>query len=379
MLSHPNATHIPVSQLVDQLRHHPPGQRAEALTRLLSPGTAEADLGWVFELAEVAEAVDLPLPAVRKCTADLAWQARDAGQRLPDRSDLDRCEQAGNPWLARLALCYVHGQRLRADYQFAALTDASRGWLTDFPDDGMIAAFAAFGALGARHDSGLPLLTRTRSAPDCDRYVRAVCLQGLWFATQLPDQPRLLLELSDELFGRGEDDANVYYWRASALRRLGRFDEALASVDRAIALLPAGRNPVHQDYVRERELITTTQFLTEHIHRESTATSKQLRAELNEYLAEVRTEIERQSVDARRLVSGSMLSLVEVLGIFVAITGFLVASGAVVFRAASFWDGFAAVALLLFGALAFFLLLRFVVRFRARPPSGSLRSQPLER
>lgn len=348
----------------------PPPTTAAALTEALRTRTTEVELDWIFALAEAATAAALPVETLRSAAAELAWLAREAGQRLPGRAEVQRCAETADPDLARLVLVYVHGQRLKADYRFAALAGASRDWLARFPDDGMVRALAAFGALGARHEGGQPLLARALAAPDADVHTRLVCLQGLWFATHLPDQPEQMLRLSDEMIGRGEDPHSLYYWRAAALRRLGRLDDATACIDRAIDLLPVGMTVWHQDYVRERELITATRFLTEHVERESAAVGAQLRADLNEYLAEIRTEIERQSADARRLVSGSLLSLVEVLGIFVAITGFLIASGAVVFRASGFWDGFAAVALLLTGALGFFLLLRFVVRFRVGPARG---------
>lgn len=322
------------------------------------------ELGWIVDLADVVAVAGLPTEVLRTVASELAWLARVAGQRMPDRSDRQRCEHAVDPELARLALAYVHGQRLKADYRFVALAEASREWLAQFPDDSLIRALAAFGALGARQDSGPPLLERALAAPDCDVQTRLVTLQGLWFAAHLPDQPARMIQLSDEMIGRGEDPHSLYYWRASALRRLGRLDDATACIDRAIDLLPVGMTTWHQDYVRERELITTTRFLTEHIRRESAAVGDQLRAELTTYLEDVRGEIARHSTDARRLVSGSLLSLVEVLGIFVAITGFLIASGAVIVRAESFWDQFAAVGLLLVGALGFFVLLRLVVRFR---------------
>ncbi|MFB7011578.1 MULTISPECIES: hypothetical protein [unclassified Streptomyces] len=43
---------------------------------------------------------------------------------------------------------------------------------------------------------------------------------------------------------------------AGALRRLGRYDEGLAAIDRALGLLPLGDIAVHADLVRERSLIS---------------------------------------------------------------------------------------------------------------------------
>src|SRR6266496_3620371 len=43
-------------------------------------------------------------------------------------------------------------------------------------------------------------------------------------AQHLPDQARLLLDLSDDMIRREETSANLYYRRAFALRRLERFE-----------------------------------------------------------------------------------------------------------------------------------------------------------
>ncbi|WP_180303627.1 hypothetical protein [Streptomyces sp. JV178] len=42
---------------------------------------------------------------------------------------------------------------------------------------------------------------------------------------------------------------------AGALRQLGRYDDGLAAIDRALDLLPPGDVSVHADLVRERSLI----------------------------------------------------------------------------------------------------------------------------
>ncbi|WP_235990966.1 hypothetical protein [Streptomyces ureilyticus] len=49
-----------------------------------------------------------------------------------------------------------------------------------------------------------------------------------------------------------------------ALRRLGRYDEGLAAIDRALDLLPPGDITVHADLVRERSLVTAARDLHQH-------------------------------------------------------------------------------------------------------------------
>jgi hypothetical protein len=354
------------SQIDATVGNTPQSQRGAAIVEALHDRVVESgdDLDWIQEVARISSTACLPVTELRRITDELAWLARGVGQRLPADPDYQRCDEA-NSHLGFRTMAYVHGQRLRADFRFLTLYEASRVWLRRLPDDGMIRALAAFGALGGRRDGASRVLDRAISSPDSDRHCRLVCLHGLWFATHLSDQSERMLELSDEIIGRSEDGHSVHYWRASALRRLGRLDEALTSVDHAIEALPVGFTEWHQDYVRERELVTSTQFLTDHIQRESTIITERLRGDLDARVKDLQSEIERQSSQARDLVSSSLVNLIEVLGLFVAIAGFLIASGLVVWSTDDLWQSLAATALLLGGALSFFVLLRFTVRFRS--------------
>ncbi|MGH3680918.1 MAG: tetratricopeptide repeat protein [Natronosporangium sp.] len=337
----------------------------QELSRRLTPDS----VAWVFALAQLADRNHLELPVVRRSASDLAWPARGIGQRIPDDSDWQKCAGASNPDSARRTLAYVHGCRLRLDFRFDQLAAATRRWLVEVPDDAFIQSLAAFAALGQGSDRAEPILGRVSTLPDLDSVCRATCLHGLWFGTHLPDQAERMLALSDEMIGHGEDEANLYYWRAFALRRLGRFEDAQASIDQAIALLPVGMNAVHQDYVRERELITTTWLLREQVTALTEQLGQQLREQFRQHREGMREEVDRHTTTARRIVSESLLGIVEVLALFVTLAGFLIGSGVLVFQAEDFGQSFAAVTLLMAGAVSFFLLLRVVVRFE-RAGSG---------
>jgi len=353
-------------------RERSPARRIEILKTALADRVTIDSLDWIFDLVEVVRRTGVNREVVRRVCSDLAWRAREIGQPMPDAAEWNRCSETAQPQEARRILAYVHGSRLRFDFRFEELDSRVSRWREDLRDDALIAAFAAFAALGLHAAKAKPLLQAVQSAQDYDSVCRHVCLQGLWFGTHLPDQADRIISLSDEIIGRGEAGPNVYYWRASALRRLGRLDEALHSVDRAIAMLPVGMNAVHQDYFRERELITSTQWTDEQIRGLGDEVSAQLRAEFSSYLEDIRKEFEAESQQARRLVSDSLLSLVEVLGLFVTLAGFLIGSGAVVLSADGFGEKAGAVALLLAGSVGFFLLMRTVVRFE----KGRRSSQP---
>jgi hypothetical protein len=366
-------TGVPVDRIPAQLtridelltgRTH--AEQISLVTQELSARLSPDSVAWVYALAQIADRNALDLLVLRRSASDLAWAARDLGQRMPDDADWRHCADVANPDATRRTMAYVHGCRLRLDFRFNQLADASRRWLAELPDDAFIQSLAAFAALGQRSDRAEPILSRVSTLPDLDATCRAVCLHGLWFGTHLPDQAERMLALSDEMIGHGEDGANLYYWRAFALRRLGRFGDAQANVDRAIALLPVGMNAIHQDYVRERELITTTRLVHEQVATLTDQLSLQLREQFQQHRQGMRDEVERHTSTARRIVSESLLGIVEVLALFVTLAGFLIGSGVLVFQAGGFGQSFAAIALLLFGAISFFVLLRTVVRFERR-------------
>jgi hypothetical protein len=322
----------------------------------------DGPLDWIFQVADIGARHQLPLEVIRELTSNLGWYARDIGQRMPSSAEWWKCADQPDPTMARRVLIYAHGWRLTFDFKFKELSDQCMTWLPDHKDDGLVAALAAFAALGTRSDRGEPLIERALSAQDIDGQCRYLCLHALWFGTNLNDQAERMIQLCDDMIGRGEDGYNLYFWRSFALRRLGRLNDALDSVDQAIALLPVGMNLVHQDYVREREMIKTSQLLNDQISEITENISARLRAESQEHFEQAKAELAGYSRSAQRIVSESLVSLVEVLGVFVALAGFLIGSGTLVFKSGGFWQHLGGIALLLAGSVAFFLVLRGIVR-----------------
>ncbi|WP_147341206.1 tetratricopeptide repeat protein, partial [Actinomadura logoneensis] len=66
----------------------------------------------------------------------------------------------------------------------------------------------------------------------------------------------MLLSLSETMRASGEGDPNVHYRRAAALRRLGRYDEALVEIDLAIEPIGVGSMLVREQYAQERRAIS---------------------------------------------------------------------------------------------------------------------------
>ncbi|GAB3444993.1 hypothetical protein [Actinophytocola sediminis] len=339
-----------------RLRAATPQDQIELLKKRFLRRARSKSAAWVDDLAELAR--DCAPPVIRRTISDLAWQAREVGQPLPPDA------QAAPSAHVRLCRQYLHGFRLRFDFKFEALGERTPGWLRADPDDALLQAMSAFAGLGRGAPGALRALETSLASPNADGVSRNVCLHGLWFGNQVADQAERIVALSDDIIARGDDGANIYFWRAYAFRRMELFDEAMDAIDRAIELHPVGMNAVHQDYVRERSLIATSKLVLTQVAEHAQRVSADLRAELDRQLEAAKAELVKKQEDAQRTVSDSLLKIVEILGLFIALAGFLVGSGVIAFRAAGFWQNFASVALLLVGSVLFFGLLRLVIRPR---------------
>jgi hypothetical protein len=183
---------------------------------------------------------------------------------------------------------------------------------------------------------------------------------------------------------KGEDNWTMYFRRASALRKLGDYEDTLDCIDRAIASLPMGHTEVYQEQIRERELITISWGHAQHLstvdeklrsdfmHQVEAASedlTRQVEAASQELAAQAdadRADLQRRFNEAQRTVSDSLLKIIEILGLFVALAAFLLGSGAIVLDAGDFSERLGSMALVVVGSLVFFLLLRLTTTYRRR-------------
>ena len=365
--------------LADRMASTPSYERAAVLVEHFAPQASSKSLDWISELTARVEQFGLSVPEIRRTTADLAWMARLAEQAYPGDAERIAARGLHGSRMKRLVLAYVHGYRLRFDYRFIQLQSHANEWLTEFSDDALVVAFAAFAALGSRAPHGINLFHRAVKAPDADNKSRHTCLMAIWFADHVDEQPQILLELSNDMIARGEDNNVVHYRRAAALRKLGRYDEALTEIDRAIDLLGAGNIMVHEQFAQERRTISTTQDLRSHAKEVTTELGAEISAQVEARIAEASTQMEEKIAEAsaqlaqrvniaQELVSSGLLKMVEVLGLFVTLLGFLIGSGTVIIKANTFSERVIAMSVVLVGALAFFGLLRLVTSVRRRRP-----------
>lgn len=358
-------------QLAERMGAASDVEKASILVAHLASRTSEAPSAWVDEFISRVEEFRLPVPQIRRAATDLAWLARKNGQGYLDETDRARVLTASNTRTARLCLVYIHGQRLRFDFKFAQLHRQCVDWLTEFDDDALVRSFAAFAALGARSSNALNMFRRAVDAPDADDKSNQVCLTGIGFADHLPEQPQMMLRLSDEMMARGQENEVVYYRRATAFRKLGQFDDALYEVDRAIDGLNPGDVLVHEQFTQERRAIILARDLQIQIERSTEAIGATIAGRVDDKVAAASAELEQrlneaslrlaQRVDvAQEMVSSGLLKMVEILGLFVALVGFVVGSGTVVIKAQDFEERALAMGLVVCGALIFFGLLRVV-------------------
>ncbi|MEU9556218.1 hypothetical protein [Streptomyces fumanus] len=244
---------------------------ADAVTRALRSGDrAVRDRGWLMVRTRVTEEIgsgrdwtreaatwlacgDARWEESARITADLAWRARAEGRSalLFLTGGHVAATDPATPYGRALWHCFL--TTLRYDFRCAAIEEFFTG--VSQPLDPYSEAMRAFALLGRSRPEGLGLLTAVMARAAHDEKVVHALLHGLWLGEDLPGQPERMLELLRAPAFADGLGAEALYRRASALRRLRRFDEALTAVQTAIDSLDPGQTVVHADCVRERALI----------------------------------------------------------------------------------------------------------------------------
>lgn len=331
------------------------GAVRQVLKQAVISGSLEECLG---ALTALAERTAMPLSELRWVCYYLAWDCRDeAVPTLPPGHESD---------VRNLIQSYLHLQRLQYDFRFAEIATTSTALLEVYPDDGLLVAFRAFASCGLRTPNAASQVESALRRPDVDRTCRLTLLQALWFGVHLSDQAERMLALSDEMIERREDGANCYYWRAYALRRLHRQDEALASIDDAIEQLSPDQISIHQDFVREREAIVTSLLWDRDLDDASVRIERDLRTSLSASLEQAHLSLTERGAEAQRLVRESLTGLVEILGLFFALMVFLLGGGYIAFHSDSAWQEILDLGVLAGFTGLFFVALRLTVRGRRR-------------
>ncbi|MET9556810.1 hypothetical protein [Streptomyces sp. NPDC006645] len=234
-----------------------PGRALALLKIAAKAGAHPGDPSWPARLAEDLRELGAHWWESAQVCADAAWTARSAGHSVLGLLAPEQVKAAGLDPVTERAYRHLYLSALRYDFRCRAL----QAFVEQLPSgvrsslDCYSRALYAFALLGQSRHAGLAVMDEVLAEAGDHAKTRHVLLHGLWLGQDLDRGAERLLALSTgPPFDTGGDPIALFR-AAGALRRLGRYDEGLAAIDRALDLLPPGDIAVHSDLVRERSLI----------------------------------------------------------------------------------------------------------------------------
>jgi hypothetical protein len=344
------------NNIVKFLNKNTDGQRGALIRMFLHNFSDSNQLSWIdthSALLTELETNPSSLYALRSAIGHIAWKARSLGFPIPKFDKADRS-------VDRSAIYYIC-ERNRYDFRFKSIADILEKNKAIFPpkDDDLLFAFELFAKSGLQDpDFGQEWQQAFRKIQQAKQYaderVASTLLHAMWFANNIPEQPENMLNLISFAEKRMNYQHHVFLYRkAFALRKKKMFNESLNAIDLALSKLDASEPcflSVHQDYTREWELSI-------------------LGVDLNNFKMEIEKELRCQMAKeietAQKIVSDSMLKLIEILGLFIAIASAFLGSGALLLNNnLSIIHKIITLGILMSSLLAFFLILRLVLRFK---------------
>lgn len=223
---------------------------------------------WPVRLAQDLRELGADWQESAEVCADAAWAARAAGRSVLGLLSPDEITAADLDPVTARTYRHLYLSALRYDFRCATL----QAFVEQLPSsavsklDCYSRALYAFALLGQSRPEGLALMDEVLAEAGQHTKTLHVLLHGLWLGHDLDHGAERLLALSAQpAFGTAGTDPIVLFRVAGALRRLGRYDEGLAAIDRALDLLPPGDITVHADLVRERSLIAAARDVHQHL------------------------------------------------------------------------------------------------------------------
>jgi hypothetical protein len=247
-------------------------QRAEDLEILQEATRLRIDAGqeWVRALDRGLGHIRATWQESARVCSNATWHARSTGadplqqivHRPAARADLSS-PHARTWW-------HIHLSALRFDFNCPPIQSLFQICASPIAEwaDPYVCAHEAFALLGQSDPASIAMMDGLLAEEEAagSREVLHVLLHGLWLGHHLPDRAETILQLAALPPLAGPDPVTLMR-TAGALRQLGRYREALATIDAAITALPPGDPAFHADLVRERTLITTAHDLTRHLTR----------------------------------------------------------------------------------------------------------------
>ncbi len=325
--------------------------------------TAASYPQWLNEYRSWSEAAHQSWQVEALAASDVAWAGREAGHSalLQMESDVVLGADPNDP--AARSIIYLYALSLRYEFRFQELEQVLRGLSGGSAAlDPFLTSLLALALLSQGLVGGEELAEKAVAAAPANSKVLHAVLHGLWFAESMRGQAERMLEICEQLLRLEPAGWVVHYRRTYALRRLGRYEEALDAVSAAFATIPANYNVQHEGLVRERALVLAEREV-------SLITSNSIRRVEEDSLAAVTTlrrdfemRIAEQTEIVRRDISDALLKVVEILALFAALLAFLGLSGSsVLLGGLAFEQRLLLLVVAGVVSLGFFTLLRVVV------------------
>jgi hypothetical protein len=229
-------------------------------------------------------------------------------------------EPAGH--IAYFATLY-HAGKLRSNFNFdelyqfleSSLLAMAAGAHRDDPLFVALQAFAAFGSRAITAEHAIELLNRAWTAPDRDRHVVDLCVNGLDASAPFDAQAVMVRDHALQAVNSYPEDHIFHFRLASGQHMCGEHDLALDSIDTALRLLPAtgprgSHKLLQEQYLAKREAIREGRL------RAVWAADQQHRWERQE----------TANTNLRSTLESSTVRAVELVAIFTAAIAFAVGS-----------------------------------------------------
>jgi tetratricopeptide (TPR) repeat protein len=242
--------------------------RAAALHKARARATATPDdPSWPLHLAEDLRDIRADWKTSAEVCADAAWAARSAGRSVLGLLSPEDVLATDRDPINTRALAHLYLSALRFDFRCLTLQRLAEHLAETArrPLDCYTRALYAFALLGQSRPEGLAVMDEVLAEAEEHPKTLHVLLHGLWLGQNLDQGAERLLALSSRPPLATGSDPIVLFRVAGALRRLGRYDEGLGAIDRAIDCLPPGDVSVHADLVRERSLICAARDLQQYL------------------------------------------------------------------------------------------------------------------
>ncbi|CAM5570541.1 hypothetical protein [Streptomyces aurantiogriseus] len=241
--------------------------RALALVRARTRAAlTPADPRWPARLAADLRELDADWRESAEVCADAAWAARASGHSVLGLLRPDQVTAADSDPVAARTYRHLCLSALRYDFRCPTL----QALIEQLPPtaraelDCYSRALYAFALLGQSRAEGLALMDEVLDQAGEHVKTLHVLLHGLWLGQRLPQRAARILDLAARPPFADRTDPLVLFREADALRQLGRYNDGLEAIDRALDLLPPGDVSVHADLVRERSLIAAVGDLDQH-------------------------------------------------------------------------------------------------------------------